>query len=35
MAAITVVSRHEKHAVDEKLMRLRREYDETVSTIYI
>jgi len=32
MATITVVSKHEKHAVDEKLMRLRHKYDEIVST---
>ena len=35
MATITEVSRHEKHAVDEKPMRLRHKYDEIVSTIYI
>ena len=31
-ATITVISMHEKHEVDEKLMRLRHEYDEIVST---
>ncbi|MCD6509305.1 MAG: nickel-responsive transcriptional regulator NikR [Thermoprotei archaeon] len=31
IATITVVSRHEKHDVDERLMRLRHEYDEIVS----
>jgi len=30
-ATITVVSRHERHDVDEKLMRLRHEHDEIVS----
>lgn len=30
-ATITVVSRHERHDVDERLMRLRHEYDEIVS----
>ncbi len=31
IATITVVSRHERHDVDERLMRLRHEYDEIVS----
>lgn len=31
-ATITVISAHERHEVDEKLMRLRHEYDEIVST---
>jgi len=30
-ATITVISRHERHDVDEKLMRLRHEYDAIVS----
>ena len=31
-ATITVISEHERHDVDEKLMRLRHEHDETVSS---
>ena len=30
-ATITVISEHERHEVDERLMRLRHEYDEIVS----
>ncbi len=30
-ATITVISRHERHDVDERLMRLRHEHDEIVS----
>jgi len=30
-ATITVISRHERHDVDERLMRLRHEYDSIVS----
>ena len=30
-ATITVISRHERHDVDERLMRLRHEYDELVT----
>lgn len=30
-ATITVISKHEKHYVDERLMRLRHEHDEIVS----
>jgi len=30
-ATITVISKHERHDVDEKLMRLRHEYDAIVS----
>lgn len=31
VATITVISRHERHDVDGRLMRLRHEYDEVVS----
>ena len=31
IATITVISRHERHDVDERLMRLRHEYDHIVS----
>ena len=32
VATITVISEHERHDVDERLMRLRHEYDEIVSS---
>ncbi|RLF22477.1 MAG: hypothetical protein DRN15_08940 [Thermoprotei archaeon] len=31
IATITVISRHERHDADERLMRLRHEYDDIVS----